>query len=224
MKREKRDLELKQERAKKKLKQTEELIKQKEKETLEKDRELEKLKQQMTEQVIGVKSEDMRRNNNKRKLANKSLSSSKRTCPETEKSEFEEIFDNELQCTICHELFVSPVNLNCSHAFCFVCIRKWEDSEHKDCPICREPIKSQTRLLVLDNLIDRAIAKMQPEQKSYRQKLIAERRTEEEKLKKPSKNTTRRPFRGSPLLLHIPSHSPYLHSIEINTESSVNFV
>lgn len=50
--------------------------------------------------------------------------------------EFGEIMESELQCSICAELFVSAIVLNCSHTFCKYCITMWKKKK-KDCPICR---------------------------------------------------------------------------------------
>jgi uncharacterized protein YabN with tetrapyrrole methylase and pyrophosphatase domain len=73
-----------------------------------------------------------------------------------EKKEIKEIIDSELSCSICHELFVSAVILNCSHTFCSNCIEKWKQSNggNRECPVCRQEITHQNRALVVDNLIE----------------------------------------------------------------------
>lgn len=51
-------------------------------------------------------------------------------------AEVGELMENELQCSICAELFVAATTLNCSHTFCKYCITMWKKKK-KDCPICR---------------------------------------------------------------------------------------
>lgn len=51
-------------------------------------------------------------------------------------TEFGELMESELQCSICAELFVEATTLNCSHTFCKYCICTWKKKK-KDCPICR---------------------------------------------------------------------------------------
>ena len=106
------------------------------------------------------------------------------------RNEFEELFDSELSCSICHEVFVSPINLNCSHTFCHSCIEEWKHSNRENrkndeietlsetncCPICRQPIVSQNRVRALDNVIDYLITKCTPELSEHRKQLIRERK------------------------------------------------
>lgn len=63
-------------------------------------------------------------------------------------------FENELQCSICTELFIKAVTLNCSHTFCKYCINQWKKSKSK-CPICRKIIKNEFSTLVLDTYIEK---------------------------------------------------------------------
>ncbi|XP_029109955.1 zinc-binding protein A33-like [Scleropages formosus] len=46
--------------------------------------------------------------------------------------------ENELSCSICHEIFKDPVFLSCSHSFCRTCIQlSWQNNTSLRCPICR---------------------------------------------------------------------------------------
>ncbi|KAL0487209.1 E3 ubiquitin-protein ligase RNF [Acrasis kona] len=45
-------------------------------------------------------------------------------------------FGSFLDCPICHELFLKPHSLKCSHTFCSHCINKWL-RQKKACPVCR---------------------------------------------------------------------------------------
>ena len=41
---------------------------------------------------------------------------------------------SELSCSICFEVFVSPVRLPCLHTFCLTCVLQ---NQQKQCPLCR---------------------------------------------------------------------------------------
>lgn len=86
-----------------------------------------------------------------------------------------EVLENELQCSICSELFIEAVILNCAHGFCFHCIQLWRKKKN-ECPICRQAIQSQTRCLALDNCIDRMVENLSLEMKTRRQQLVNERK------------------------------------------------
>ncbi|KAJ8272211.1 hypothetical protein COCON_G00110700 [Conger conger] len=46
--------------------------------------------------------------------------------------------EKDLQCPTCHEVFVLPVTLKCSHTICKVCVEKhWEWNGARECPVCR---------------------------------------------------------------------------------------
>jgi len=132
-----------------------------------------------------------------KKRPNESMDSqlvSKRVC-----NEWQQLLDSELSCSVCHELFVTAVTLNCSHTFCHSCIEDWKhssDGKHRDsddeeqederpavvrsetqcCPICRQTIVSQNRVLVLDNTIEYILQKFDPKLLEHRKQLIAMRR------------------------------------------------
>ncbi|XP_042359360.1 E3 ubiquitin-protein ligase rnf8 isoform X1 [Plectropomus leopardus] len=86
-----------------------------------------------------------------------------------------EVLENELQCIICSELFIEAVILNCAHSFCSHCIQQWRKKKD-ECPICRQPILSQTRCLALDNCINSMVENLSLDMKSRRQTLITERK------------------------------------------------
>ncbi|XP_076442445.1 E3 ubiquitin-protein ligase rnf8-like [Babylonia areolata] len=96
-------------------------------------------------------------------------------------SEFAETMETELQCAICNELFVKATSLNCSHAFCSLCLRQWL-AVKKECPNCRTTVTSQMRSIVLDNYIDRMVEQLSIEMKERRTLLVAERKEAEKKL------------------------------------------
>ncbi|XP_067274348.1 E3 ubiquitin-protein ligase rnf8 isoform X2 [Pseudorasbora parva] len=105
-----------------------------------------------------------------------------------------EVLESELQCSICSELFIEAVTLNCAHSFCQHCIREWRKRKDK-CPMCWQTITSQTRSLVLDNCIDRMVENLSAEMRERRLCLINERkgeRSESERLPSGRGNKRRR--------------------------------
>uniref|UniRef100_A0A9J8CQG9 E3 ubiquitin-protein ligase CHFR n=1 Tax=Cyprinus carpio carpio TaxID=630221 RepID=A0A9J8CQG9_CYPCA len=88
-----------------------------------------------------------------------------------------EVLESELQCSICSELFIEAVTLNCAHSFCQHCIREWRKRKDK-CPMCWQTITSQTRSLVLDNCIDRMVENLSADMRERRLALINERKGE----------------------------------------------
>ncbi|XP_060773871.1 E3 ubiquitin-protein ligase rnf8 isoform X2 [Neoarius graeffei] len=88
-----------------------------------------------------------------------------------------EVLENELQCIICSELFIEAVTLSCAHSFCQHCIEDWR-RRRDECPICRQPIVSQARSLVLDNCIDRMVENLSTVMRERRTALIGQRKGE----------------------------------------------
>ncbi|NWT81745.1 RNF8 ligase, partial [Lanius ludovicianus] len=100
-------------------------------------------------------------------------------------NQMNDVLENELQCTICSELFIEAVTLNCAHSFCSYCINEWTKRK-VECPICRQEIKSKTRSLVLDNCIDRMVENLDVEMKEHRLTLIRERKGKQNVMVKPA--------------------------------------
>ncbi|XP_072237589.1 zinc-binding protein A33-like [Leuresthes tenuis] len=47
--------------------------------------------------------------------------------------------ENDLSCTLCHEVFKEPVNLECNHSFCKDCLKEWwSEKQIRKCPLCKE--------------------------------------------------------------------------------------
>ncbi|XP_033833502.1 E3 ubiquitin-protein ligase TRIM35-like [Periophthalmus magnuspinnatus] len=77
--------------------------------------------------------------------------------------------EEELICSICHELFKDPVVLSCSHSFCKVCLKNWwRDKLKKTCPVCQRdfpPINRALRSLAPRNLALRNLVQKYEEQR-----------------------------------------------------------
>ncbi|KYN34316.1 E3 ubiquitin-protein ligase RNF8-B [Trachymyrmex septentrionalis] len=85
------------------------------------------------------------------------------------------IMDEQLTCAICSELFIKATTLNCAHTFCHHCINSW-NKKQKNCPVCRKPVISMIRSLVLDNFIESMIDNLPTELKNRRKEIIQDRK------------------------------------------------
>ncbi|XP_049337934.1 nuclear factor 7, brain-like isoform X1 [Astyanax mexicanus] len=57
--------------------------------------------------------------------------------------------EDQLQCSICLDVFTDPVSTPCGHNFCMVCLRKcWNSSSHCQCPVCKEEFSKRPELRV----------------------------------------------------------------------------
>jgi len=65
----------------------------------------------------------------------------------------------EFTCSICQELMLCAMTIECSHSFCSPCISNWLERK-KQCPVCRENIsKPAVRSRNLDNIITKLVEK-----------------------------------------------------------------
>ncbi|XP_017767134.1 PREDICTED: E3 ubiquitin-protein ligase RNF8-like [Eufriesea mexicana] len=93
-----------------------------------------------------------------------------------------DIMDEQLTCSICSELFVKATTLNCMHTFCQHCINLW-NKKRKECPVCRTPVSSMNRSIVLDNFIESMLENLPIRFKERRKELVGERKEMEHKRK-----------------------------------------
>ncbi|XP_048053344.1 E3 ubiquitin-protein ligase TRIM39-like isoform X2 [Megalobrama amblycephala] len=73
----------------------------------------------------------------------------------------------ELQCSICLNVFTDPVSTPCGHNFCRTCLNKhWDDNQTCNCPYCKETFKQRLDIKMnttLQELVDHY--KKSPEKK-----------------------------------------------------------
>ncbi|XP_068578219.1 nuclear factor 7, brain-like [Cebidichthys violaceus] len=65
--------------------------------------------------------------------------------------------EEELCCSVCHEVFRDPVLLSCSHSFCKDCLKSWwREKPNQECPVCKSISSMEEPLcnLALKNLCE----------------------------------------------------------------------
>ncbi|XP_062282162.1 nuclear factor 7, ovary-like [Scomber scombrus] len=69
--------------------------------------------------------------------------------------------EEDLCCSICHDIFKDPVLLSCSHSFCKACLHSWwKDKQTQECPLCKTSSKFEPACnLVLKNLCEAFLLK-----------------------------------------------------------------
>ncbi|XP_059190335.1 zinc-binding protein A33 [Centropristis striata] len=64
--------------------------------------------------------------------------------------------EDDLCCSVCHEIFKEPVILSCTHSFCRECLQNWwKEKQARECPVCKSTSKAKPPLnLALKNLCE----------------------------------------------------------------------
>ncbi|XP_037389797.1 E3 ubiquitin-protein ligase TRIM39-like isoform X2 [Pygocentrus nattereri] len=57
--------------------------------------------------------------------------------------------EDQLQCSICLDVFTDPVSTSCGHNFCRVCLKEyWDSSSRCQCPVCKTEFPTRPELSV----------------------------------------------------------------------------
>ncbi|KAF4088713.1 hypothetical protein AMELA_G00057890 [Ameiurus melas] len=57
--------------------------------------------------------------------------------------------EDQLQCSICLDVFTDPVSTPCGHNFCMMCLKEfWDSSSHCQCPVCKKEFPKRPELCV----------------------------------------------------------------------------
>ena len=91
-----------------------------------------------------------------------------------------EKFNEDFGCTVCNEVFLSPMSLPCGHIFCKFCLVQWKkecSSRPFNCPNCREKVGREKVVpnYYLENLIDSWTKELGAEMAEARSKSVVER-------------------------------------------------
>ncbi|XP_034241455.1 ERC protein 2-like isoform X2 [Thrips palmi] len=84
------------------------------------------------------------------------------------------LVEEELQCSICNELLVAAVTINCAHSFCKHCLGEWK-KQRAECPMCRMPITAEHRSVTLDSLISTMVGQLSLELQQRHKEVLEER-------------------------------------------------
>ncbi|KAF7648572.1 hypothetical protein LDENG_00154840 [Lucifuga dentata] len=91
--------------------------------------------------------------------------------------------EDDLSCSICHDIFKNPVVLSCSHSFCKACLQKWwRVKQMRECPCCkkRSSTKDPPLNLVLRNVCEGFL--MERDQRTSASQPVCSQHTEKFKL------------------------------------------
>ncbi|XP_037081225.1 E3 ubiquitin-protein ligase rnf8-A-like [Pollicipes pollicipes] len=80
-----------------------------------------------------------------------------------------------LVCAVCCEPFIKATTLGCSHTFCEECVRR-TSRQTDTCPLCRAPIATSIRSLVIDDAVDEWVDGLDEASQRAARQLVAERR------------------------------------------------
>ncbi|KAI5104615.1 bloodthirsty-relatedprotein family, member 6 [Silurus meridionalis] len=59
------------------------------------------------------------------------------------------LYEDQLECCICLDVFTDPVSTPCGHNFCMICLKEhWDSSSHCQCPVCQEKFSNRPDLRV----------------------------------------------------------------------------
>lgn len=65
--------------------------------------------------------------------------------------------EEQLQCSICLEIFTKPVSTPCGHNYCMACLNKcWDNNQQYRCPFCKKQFSKRPELCVntfISNLV-----------------------------------------------------------------------
>ena len=67
-------------------------------------------------------------------------------------------------------------------SYCWYCLAQWKSNKARtrsdlgNCPECREKVRSETRVIAIEKIIEELTDKMGPEKKKEREEKIAERK------------------------------------------------
>ncbi|KAM9500099.1 E3 ubiquitin-protein ligase TRIM39-like [Clarias gariepinus] len=57
--------------------------------------------------------------------------------------------EDQLQCSICLDVFTDPVSTPCGHNYCMICLKEfWDSSSHCQCPVCKTSFAKRPELCV----------------------------------------------------------------------------
>ena len=93
------------------------------------------------------------------------------------KENFWKMAEDQLQCSVCSEIFVDATTLSCGHTFCYYCICEWQKKSRKStCPLCRSEIRHTVVVKVLDEFVDQMYSHFASEGEMAERTILKEER------------------------------------------------
>ena len=136
-------------------KQEEEEEEEKRKKEEEEEKKKQKEKENEDKKDDSVFQSDDKANDKKRKSDDEETTQPKLKKQATDDPSLEE----NLMCGICQDILYKPVSLlDCLHTFCCACVHDWLERS-KECPECRQKVKSVNKNHIVANLIDNYLTK-----------------------------------------------------------------
>ncbi|XP_058250884.1 E3 ubiquitin-protein ligase TRIM39-like [Hemibagrus wyckioides] len=87
--------------------------------------------------------------------------------------------EDQLQCSICLDVFTDPVTTSCGHNVCMICLKEfWDSSSHCQCPVCKEEFPKHPELRV-NTFISSLAAQFKEQLPSKTKKILCDSCTEE---------------------------------------------
>ena len=85
------------------------------------------------------------------------------------RKDLKSFIDDQLQCTICNDIYICPSVTNCGHTFCEECIERWLKVKRPatlkpTCPICRTEVVSTSPNQALNVLVEEFVHQFFPEE------------------------------------------------------------
>ncbi|XP_071442343.1 E3 ubiquitin-protein ligase rnf8-like [Hetaerina americana] len=116
-----------------------------------------------------------------------------------------EIVENELQCSVCSELIIDAITLDCSHTFCHHCLVQWK-KKSTFCPMCRSITNFECKPRVIDNLIEKIIGNLPVDTQRRRKELSDARKASKKRRKSHGRGCWNK--RKRPVIVQVsePSH------------------
>ncbi|GIY29987.1 hypothetical protein CDAR_106481 [Caerostris darwini] len=93
---------------------------------------------------------------------------------ETATEKIQKALETSVVCTICYEVMIKPMTLNCSHCFCEHCLLIWKKKQNT-CPVCREYMTSMIELGNVNDMIEKLVGMLDQDFQDKRKELMNNR-------------------------------------------------
>jgi len=92
----------------------------------------------------------------------------------------QELLESQLQCSICNEVYITPVVVKCGHTFCEECISTWTKTQ-KNCPECRMQVTGLIPCKAIDSYISSFVESFVPKDYQNARKVLIDSRSKKKR-------------------------------------------